>query len=460
MRLRAIPPLAFLLFVSAVAAPHAQQLRKIGEMELALVGIRATVDGARPAIPKNISSGVKILISGGSTTLAPGAAARLLGTFWVKAELSGPSFGETVTVTQKIEAASTAADLILPLPAMAVAGEHTLSNLRIVNDERPILDLQPHTVPVDVVDQVLITSVRTRPLTLQEIKDKGIVLDQDDYLGFEFTLGVLLESKPVKIAFPVVFDNKGIAVPIPEMLPSLDVDALSEPVIVPRLVPMMLRATLGAGGSGDKFAAADADIRIPSLLVIPGEVGYLKQFFSAQLFVANGTPATANLVVRDLTGTIDLPEGNNPTSSADEPLSLPELATGLQASTMAIAGVGPDGKPATEDDVTSLRAGEQGMAEFLIRGDLEGFHKIAFDIEGTLDGLPTGPIEVSGRAEGGVLVRNPFFDVSFTLPTVVRANEPFKLYATVTNKGEGVANDVTMALDSSIMSGLRLTGDA
>mgnify|MGYP001559668915 CR=1 FL=1 len=90
MRLRMLPSLALLLIVCATVVPEARQLRKIGEMELSLVGLSATVDGARPAIPKNVASGVKILINGGGTILAPGAAARLLGEFNVEAELSGP----------------------------------------------------------------------------------------------------------------------------------------------------------------------------------------------------------------------------------------------------------------------------------------------------------------------------------------------------------------------------------
>lgn len=185
MRSRAIPPLALVLILGALASPQAQSPRKIGEMELSLAGLSATIEGARPAIPKNIASGVKIRISAGGAAVTPGAVARLLGPFSVEGELSGPSFGETVTVRQSIDAADTATDLILPLPVMAIAGEHTLANLRIVGDGRALFDLQPHTVPIDVVEQVLITSVKTRPLTLQEIKDKGIVLDSDDYLGFE-----------------------------------------------------------------------------------------------------------------------------------------------------------------------------------------------------------------------------------------------------------------------------------
>ena len=78
---------------------------------------------------------------------------------------------------------------------------------------RPVLDVQPQHVPVKVIDQVLVTSVKTRPLTLDEIREKGIVLDSDDYLGFEFTLGLKLESKPVNLTFPVVFDRQGVPVP-------------------------------------------------------------------------------------------------------------------------------------------------------------------------------------------------------------------------------------------------------
>ena len=47
---------------------------------------------------------------------------------------------------------------------------------------------------------------------------RGRMLDSDDYLGFEFTLGVLLESKPINVAFPVVFDRQGVPVPVPQSL--------------------------------------------------------------------------------------------------------------------------------------------------------------------------------------------------------------------------------------------------
>ncbi len=66
---------------------------------------------------------------------------------------------------------------------------------------------------------------------------------------------------------------------------------------------------------------------------------------------------------------------------------------------------------------------------------------------------------IKGKASGGVLVRNPFFDMTFTVPSVVRRGERFKLYATVTNIGQGIANDVTVSLDAAALSGARLVSD-
>ncbi len=115
---------------------------------------------------------------------------------------------------------------------------------------------------------------------------------------------------------------------------------------------------------------------------------------------------------------------------------------------MNVLGVGPDGVPGTADDVGSFQPGEQGQAEFLLRGDNEGFHSLDFDIAATLEGLPVGPVSVTGKASGGVLVRNPYFDMTFTVPSVVRSGEPFKVFVTVTNIGQGAANLLSVALDA------------
>src|SRR5262249_6021866 len=118
-------------------------------------------------------------------------------------------------------------------------------------------------------------------------------------------------------------------------------------------------------------------------------------------------------------------------------------------------GLGPDGKPS----VGALNPGETGQAEFLIRGEKEGFHTIDFAIHATLDGLVTGPVGVSGTASGGVLVRNPYFDMAFTVPGTVRKGESCKVRATATTMSQPLANDLTVAPDQAAPAGPRTTGD-
>src|SRR4029079_7945748 len=80
-------------------------------------------------------------------------------------------------------------------------------------DSSPLLDVSPSQVPLKVIDQVLITSVTTRALTLDEIKAKGIILDSDSYTGFDFQLGLATNSQSVTFTQTVVFDRQGVAVP-------------------------------------------------------------------------------------------------------------------------------------------------------------------------------------------------------------------------------------------------------
>src|SRR5260370_27534118 len=100
---------------------------------------------------------------------------------------------------------------------------------------------------------------------------------------------------------------------------------------------------------------------------------------------------------------------------------------------MAVRGVGHDGQPGKADDVDSLKPGEVGQGQFLIRGEKEGFATIDFDINAVLEGLLIGPVNVSGRASRGVLVPNPFFDMTFTLPSVLRRGPSFNIFNPMTN---------------------------
>lgn len=456
--------LASLLSLSLGVASRVQAqgaAYRIAEADLAIDGVSASVEPVNPVVPKNVASGLRVVVkAGGRNLTADEVAAFLGGGFEIRAELAGPGLPQAVSLPV-IGTEPPADRLLLPLPALTLAGEYSLTSIRLAVNGADRLDVGPARVTLKVLDQILITSVRARPLTFTEIQQKGILLDDDAYLGFEFTLGLKLESEPVNVRFPVVFDRRGVAIPPVIPLPPVpDRQGVDLPPL-PTIVPLLLTAGSIGGDTPPDLDLTMPDgqgFRIPSLLVIPGNVGYLKQFFSAQLFVADGAPLGSGLVLREVQGTVHLPPGPDLVpGTEDDPLALAPLqAGGTQPAVMAVRGVGPDGEPGTPDDVAVLGPGEQGQAEFLLRGEKEGFHNLDFDIAAVLEGLPVGPVTLTGKASGGVLVRNPYFDVTFTVPTVVRRGERFRLYATVTNLGQTAAYGLNVNLDASRTSGARL----
>lgn len=421
------------------------QLRKIGELELSLLGVSAGVSPLEPVVPKNTPSAIRLIVRAGDRELTAAELEALLGA-GIRAEgvLSGPGRSPLRLPALAPGEQAPSDPFLLPFPALSQSGSYTLSGLRLHRDGATVLDVLPDTVPLKVIDDVLITSVKTRPLTMAEIREKGIVLDSDAYLGFEFTLGLKLESSPINFSFPVVFGPSGVPVPLPLAPPP---PPLPSGVQLPPMSALLLEIDepVAGGVSGGENLSLQlpngAPIRIPSLLVIPGNVGYLKQFFSAQLYVANGAPVGAGLTVRDVTGTIQLPPSDG--------VGYPDVKNAVQPKTKPVKGVGLDATPETPDDTAIFQAAEQGQAEFLLRGDKEGFHTLSFDIAATLDGLPVGPVKIKGKATGGVLVRNALFDMSFIVPSVVRKGETFRLYVTLTNIGEAAGNRVEVVLDSS-----------
>ncbi len=453
-------------------APAAAQapLRKIGEMELQLAGLGAVLDPVNPVVPKNTPAGVQVIVRAGGRQLTASEVETLVGgAFIIEAELNGPGLPRTITIPDLASGDPLPADpLILPLPGLNLGGDYELTNIRIVSGGRAVMGVLPEVATLKVIDQVLVTKLVTRPLTLDELKEKGIEITSKDYTGFQFSLALRLESEVVNLDFPVVFDRKGVVVPQPIDTrvsdPTRKVEAPALPRPPAMIVPVMLlpEGEADAGPDVPLTLANGEPIRIPSVLVIPGNVGYLKQFFSAVVYVANGTPQGSRLFVRDIAGKIQLPTGDDlDPGTADDPLYLAKrIGEDVPPAERAILGIGPDETPGTEDDVAVFAPGEQGQTEWVLVGNGEGFHKIDISLGATLEGLPTGPVRVKGAASGGVLVRNPFFDVTFTVPSVVRDGETFKAAITLNNIGQGDGQDVRIKIDAARMSGLQLLSDA
>jgi hypothetical protein len=194
--------LGLLLFLAGTAAAQTQQV-KIGSLDLTIGGLQATVTPVSPVIPKNIASGVQVVVTQNGQQLSPSAIAQYLGgPFQLVGEYSGPGLTQTLEVPQSPPAANS---LFLDLPAVTTAGNYTLSNLRFLVNDAPVFDVTPSTITVQVIDQVLVTSVQTTPLILDQIQAMGVVLDSSAYTGFQFTVGLQLSSQVVNVSFPVVF---------------------------------------------------------------------------------------------------------------------------------------------------------------------------------------------------------------------------------------------------------------
>jgi hypothetical protein len=90
---------------------------------------------------------------------------------------------------------------------------------------------------------------------------------------------------------------------------------------------------------------------------------------------------------------------------------------------------GPDGKSGTADDIAVIPPLTQGQGEFLVEGLAEGGHTFDISINAVLQGLPSGPVRLTGQAAGAVFVRNPTFAVTLAHPRTIRSGEPYDLYA-------------------------------
>src|SRR6185436_11570219 len=166
------------------------------------------LDPSTLVAPKNTGSAVRVQVSLGDRVLGKTEVEQLVGgPFQIRAELSGPGLPQAVTLP--VANAPVLADpFLVAVPPLSTGGEYTLSGARVMVDGRSVLDAAPLRAPFQVIDQLLVTSVKTRELTPEEAAARGVVLGPDAYLVFEFSLGLLLESEPITIELPVVFDRE------------------------------------------------------------------------------------------------------------------------------------------------------------------------------------------------------------------------------------------------------------
>jgi hypothetical protein len=363
------------------------------------------------------------------------------------------------------------------LPVINLVGDYQLDNIRLVDSTTGAtrLEATPSSVPVTVFDEVLISRVTSRPLTYEEILEKGIYIDESNFRTVEFEIAFVLDGKTIPVTFPVVaprFTDSTEIIPAAELEEKLKAAAALNRQIASEVVelpPEFETSRLNFEIQGINFQAVDegnaADLSltippIPALMVIPGNIGYLNQFFSVQIFTENAAPMTSKLMVSNVQATLVLPTGadliasTNYSQPGDDPLRFARIGPDkIIKPVQTIMRPGADGELGTTDDLAWLNPGESGEAEFLVEGLQEGLHVMDLDLVGDLWGLAAGVVKVKGKAAGAVLVRNPKFSFAFSHPRTVRAGEPYEASVTILNTGITPANLVRVTLNKNSISG-------
>lgn len=438
-------------------------------LELRVLGTRLAVTPGEVTVPRNIEGSVKVEFVTGDGTVVP-APGSMAGRH-IEGVLRGPGMAAQ-KVTGRVGDP-------LVFPPLRVSGDYQLDDVRLVDTASgaTVLNATPSSVPVHVFDEVLVSRVSSRPLTSSEIEERGILIDSSSYRVVEFEVALVLKGGTFPVRLPVVAPDFRTST---ELIPAAELedrrvkaDAINRelaknlelPPEIQAVMPEFSIQPINFEEVGPKDEVEKKGPTITGLLVIPGHIGYLNQFFSVQLYTENASPAGSGLAVTGLRAGIVLPKGRDGIAGTtlepgDDPVRMARVGSaGAVSTNLPLRLPGLDGKPGTADDIDRIEPGETGMAEFLVEGLQEGLHTLDFELRGTLEGLAAGPTNLRGRTTGAVLVRNAKFSMAFLHPFRVRAGEPYNASVTLVNTGDTVANRVRVGMNRNAMSGTVLIGE-
>jgi len=283
-------------------------------------------------VPKGIPGSVLVSVLSGGSTNTP-AAVQLSTGAYVQAILKGPAFPQPYVV-------SGPPNQPLILPPINLVGSYELDNIQLVDAVTGAVRMEgsPASVPVQVFANVLVSQVTSTPLTLDQIQQLGIDIDQQDFSAIQFDISFTVNGETIPISLPVVsprFTQSTELIPADQLQAQLAVAAainqqLSTTVHLP---PQLSLPQLNFQVQGINFQPVDQDGNglslqlppIPAIMVIPGNIGFLDQFFSVQIFTQNGSPQGSGLVVSNCQAMLNLPVGPSgiPVTNVDYPGDAP-----------------------------------------------------------------------------------------------------------------------------------------
>lgn len=163
------------LLLSLPSSAHAQQTVFSGTLRIVGAHLEVQAPASVPIklpieLPTALRAGDGSL--GDAATLFPGQ------TVEVHGELSGPG------LTGAVDLPAVAPGTPLQLPPLSQPGNYVVDNLRLTDAAgNTLLPAIPSVVSLKALEKVIVTAVNSRPLSLEEIQDRGIVIDSSNYTG-------------------------------------------------------------------------------------------------------------------------------------------------------------------------------------------------------------------------------------------------------------------------------------
>ncbi|MFZ1756163.1 MAG: carboxypeptidase regulatory-like domain-containing protein, partial [Caldilineaceae bacterium] len=451
--------LVLIFIVSSISPAFAQSITPppLTQETIYVLGAQLLPDPIHQTVPKNTATGIRMDVVASDPSV--GGLPELPADAVVRASMRGPAFQQAIELTGL-------PGQLLMIPPIPLKGLYVVENIRVESRGATILQGEPGAVSIEVIDKVIVSQVTTRALSADEIEEKGIFFDEENFSAVDFTVAIGVEGKKVPISFPVLIPKvKDLSPRAPTYRPppgGLGQQKIATAVFRP---PQLEYTSLGISGF-QMDCASDCNpetrrlvAKVPGVILFPGRIAYLNQFFSALLLVSNIAPGTSNLVVRDIQGEILLPGGRDGVvGSQDDPLRMARIGNPPQSQPkiLSVKQPGPDGELGTADDIPFLAPGNDGNAEFLVEGLREGIHTVQIEITGQLYGLPTGPVAIKGKAVGTLEVRDPQFTLTFNHPLTINQGEDYDFHVTVTNISDVPANFATLSLLPRSLSGAQL----
>ncbi|MEN8165802.1 MAG: hypothetical protein ABFS37_16855, partial [Acidobacteriota bacterium] len=293
----------------------------------------------------------------------------------VEAELSGPG----IDLPQHF---STIPGEPFRIPGLNREGTYSLSGIRLTDGDEILFEAEPSAVEI-LVHRLVIASVTSRPLSPDEIEAYGIVIGEDNYTAWHYTVGFQLEGGQVEIPFDFLMGPDGLMpleLPQPAFgpLPSVNTEGPVPTVTVGTLeIPDGEELT-----EEDEQTLEGAGVVVPGFLVFPTDIAFLNQFFSVILVVQNGAMADSGIELRNLSAVLEMADGGLRQAETQPPTIPGEPVT--------IMDSGPDGEVGTADDLTFILAQSTGEASWLLEGLEEGQHRVTARMTGELHGLASG----------------------------------------------------------------------